>query len=64
MYTGFIALALATAAYTDEILRGRKLPAVPTGKNRGRDVRWGCEDRLHVLRDVIIPQHVASRSRR
>lgn len=53
--TAFIALALTTAAYTSEILRGG-LQAVPVGEiEAGHALGMSS---LHVHRDVIIPQGV------
>jgi polar amino acid transport system permease protein len=51
----FIALALTTAAYTSEILRGglQAVPAAEIEAGHALGMR-----RIHVLRDVIIPQGV------
>lgn len=51
----YIALALTTAAYTSEILRGG-LQAVPRGEiEAGQALGMS---RFHVLRDVVVPQGV------
>jgi polar amino acid transport system permease protein len=53
--SAFIALALTTAAYTSEILRGG-LQSVPAGEVEAGQA-LGMKP-IHVLRDVIIPQGV------